>query len=635
MLRLLAATGLLVLMMGCATQDASGPQSRTVSGSIPGAMVPDWAADAVWYQIFPDRFRNGDPANDPTRETLELPIVPGTSWRPTSWTSDWYARDGWERELGPEFYESGYAVFHRRYGGDLQGVLDKLDYLDSLGVNALYFNPLFHARSSHKYDGNTFHHIDPYFGPDPEGDLAIMARETADPATWTWTRADSLFLRVLDGAKQRGMRVILDGVFNHSGRDFFAFQNLRENQQASPYKDWYIVRQWDDPATPENEFRYAGWWGTDTLPVFSRDADSTNLHPGPKQYIFDSTRRWMDPNGDGDPSDGIDGWRLDVADEVPVGFWAEWNAFVRDINPEAYTVGENWYESSAFIEQSGFSAVMNYHAFAYLVKGALIDDRLAPSAFLDSLQARKNLHGEAVQHAMQNLIDSHDTERVASMIVNANRDRPYQNEARWDYDWNNTTSPRRNREYLVRAPNAQEREVQRMIALLQMTFVGAPMLYYGTEAGIWGGDDPDTRKPMIWYDLEHDAEAADPFGRRRTPDPVVFDHALFAFHRDAIALRQNTVALRRGTFEPLFAQDEQRTYGFLRSYESQHAVVVFNRSGSAQSVRIPLPESARVSFRLALATRLPEQVRVQQDGEAVLLEVPARAGIVLVSPTSP
>src|SRR5690606_33264835 len=127
--------------------------------------VPDWAADAVFYQLFPERFRNGDPSNDPTRASLEFPVerVPG-SWAVTPWTSDWYARAGWETARGEDFYEDG--VFDRRYGGDLQGVIDQLDYLDSLGVNALYFNPVFYARSLHKYDGNSFHHIDPYFGPD-------------------------------------------------------------------------------------------------------------------------------------------------------------------------------------------------------------------------------------------------------------------------------------------------------------------------------------------------------------------------------------------------------------------------------------------------------------------------------------
>ena len=227
--------------------------------------APEWAADAVWYQIFPERFRNGDPKNDPPRSSLETPIQAGKDWRISNWTAEWYSRDDWEKALGPDFYRNG--VFERRYGGDLQGVLDKLDYLSGLGVNALYFNPLFYARSLHKYDGNSYHHIDPYFGPDPAGDLALIARETSDPATWQWTAADRLFLKVVKEAHARGMKVILDGVFNHTGRDFFAFKNLYEKQQDSPYKGWYVVNSFDDPETLRNEFDYAGWWGHKSLPI--------------------------------------------------------------------------------------------------------------------------------------------------------------------------------------------------------------------------------------------------------------------------------------------------------------------------------------------------------------------------------
>ncbi|MFM7741114.1 MAG: alpha-amylase family glycosyl hydrolase, partial [Planctomycetota bacterium] len=147
--------------------------------------VPDWVADAVFYQLFPERFRNGDPKNDPDRNSLEDPQWVPDNWKLTPWTADWYSRADWEQKSGPSFYENG--VFNRRCGGDLQGVLDQLDYLKKLGVNCIYFNPVFYARSLHKYDGNSFHHIDPHFGPDPAGDFALMAKETPDPKSWQWT----------------------------------------------------------------------------------------------------------------------------------------------------------------------------------------------------------------------------------------------------------------------------------------------------------------------------------------------------------------------------------------------------------------------------------------------------------------
>ncbi|MEP0547788.1 MAG: glycoside hydrolase family 13 protein [Rhodothermales bacterium] len=587
--------------------------------------VPAWAADAVFYQLFPERFRNGDVTNDPTRASLETPLdrIPA-NWAVTPWTSDWYARADWETVRGDDFYEDG--VFDRRYGGDLQGVIDKLDYLKDLGINTIYFNPVFYARSLHKYDGNSFHHVDPHFGPDPAGDFALMATETSDPATWHHTEADKLFYRLLDEAHARGLRVIIDGVFNHTGRDFFAFENLRTEQAASPYTDWYVVESFDDPATPEDEFAYAGWWGVETLPEFADTADGTDLHPGPKEYVFDATARWHDPNGDGDPSDGIDGWRLDVANEVPVKFWTDWNAHVRELNPEAYTVTEIWEEADEFVRVGGFSATMNYHGFAFPVKGFLIDGTAPASAFAEMLNERREEYPEAVQYALQNLVDSHDTDRVASMIVNADPDEAYAAPDRWDYDWTGRVSPRGGYDYDVRRPSPDQREIQRLVALMQMTYVGPPMIYYGTEAGMWGADDPDDRKPMVWADLAYDDECADPLGRKRACDEVAFDADLFAFHKEAIALRNESDALRHGDFRVLLADDERAVFAFARTRPDEAVVVVLNRSDEAHSVRVPVPVAGTYALTFA-TTKGPG--RVQQDAEALLLDIPARTGLVL------
>ena len=415
--------------------------------------VPDWVAEAVFYQIFPERFRNGDTNNDPTRESLEDSAGIPLSWHISSWMEDWYERADWEQQLSKNFFEKG--VFDRRYGGDLQGVLDKLDYLQDLGVNAIYFNPVFYGKSLHKYDGASMHHIDPNFGPDPEGDLATIDRETSDPKTWQWTEADKLFLKLVEEIHSREMHVIIDGVFNHTGRDFFAFADLRKNQADSPYKDWYIVQYFDNPATPQNEFRYKSWWGFETLPEFAEDQETGDLHPGPKAYVMNITRRWMDPNGDGNPSDGIDGWRLDVANEVPIGFWRDWNTLVRELNPQAYTVGEFWDDARDHLVEGHFSGTMNYHGFAYLAKGFLIDGILTPYDFGQQLVARLAEYPRKMQYALQNLIDSHDTQRVASMIVNRGR-QPYLQPDRFDYDVSERVSPRYDDQYDVRKPNHKD-----------------------------------------------------------------------------------------------------------------------------------------------------------------------------------
>ncbi|RMH63552.1 MAG: DUF3459 domain-containing protein [Bacteroidetes bacterium] len=588
--------------------------------------VPAWAADAVFYQIFPERFRNGDPSNDPTRASLETPVdgrVPET-WAVSPWTHDWYAQAPWEREMGG-FYQS---VFDRRYGGDLQGVIDRLDYLADLGVNALYFNPVFYARSLHKYDGNSFHHIDPHFGPDPQGDFALMAQETADPATWHWTAADRLFLTLLEEAHARGIRVIIDGVFNHTGRDFFAFADLRANQAQSPYADWYIVRSFDDPATPEDEFAYEGWWGVETLPVFADNEDGTDLHPGPKQYIFNATARWMDPNGDGDPSDGIDGWRLDVANEVPIGFWADWNAHVRSFNPEAYTVTELWEDAATFLAEGGFSATMNYHGFAFPVKGWLIDRSIPPTTFVELLDERREEYPEPVQRVLQNLIDSHDTDRLASMIVNRTPADGEQDQFGYDRQVSPRHAAREGFTYDVRKPDVTDRQIQQLVALFQMTYVGAPMIYYGTEAGMWGADDPDDRMPMVWPDLTYAPAATNPDGTPRPPATVAFDSTVYRFYRDVIALRHAYPVLREGGFEVLAAHDTQDVLVFRRGEAEEAVVVALNRSDEAHSLRVPLPAEAATSYTVRFVTR-DEAYRVQQDAGALLLELPPRFGLVL------
>ncbi len=583
--------------------------------------VPEWVADAIFYQIFPERFDNADPGNDPTRDTLEAEVP--ESWRISPWTGDWYARDDWERELGADFFEHG--VFHRRYGGDLQGVIDRLDYLQDLGINAIYLNPVFEARSLHKYDGNSFHHVDRHFGPDPQGDAALMATETADPKTWKWTAADRLFLELLEEAHARGIRVVIDGVFNHTGRDFFAFQDVRRRGRASPYAGWYTVLAEDDPDTPENEFRYQCWWGIDTLPEFADTPDGKDLGPGPKEYILAITRRWMDPDGDGDPADGIDGWRLDVAREVPVAFWRDWHALVEQLNPAAYTVAEEWDEASGFLDAAAFDATMNYYGFSFPVKGFLIDGTLPATEAVAEFRDRLDHHVPARRYAMLNLIDGHDTDRVASMIVNAAR-RPYEQPDRFDFDI--AVSPRHHADYDLRSPDARERRIQRMVALLQLTYVGAPMMYYGTEAGMWGADDPCDRMPMVWPGMQFELQAADPRGRDREPCAVGFDQATFAFYRAAIELRNTYPCLRRGTIEFLPADDEARFLAFQRQDARDRLLVGFNRGDEAYAWRIPTPAGTTVRQVFTASGEVGE-LALAAEGDATVVTLPPLEAVVL------
>lgn len=587
------------------------------SNDVVGA--PEWAAEAVFYQIFPERFCNGDPKNDPSRDSLEYPIKPGPSWRLSPWTGDWYARDEWEKQLGPNFYNDG--VLERRYGGDLQGVINKLDYLSDLGINVIYFNPLFYSESLHKYDGNSYHHIDPYFGPDPAGDLAMMGAESANPKTWRWTAADRLFLELVKRCHARGIRVIIDGVFNHTGRDFFAFKDIRQSQAKSRYKDWYAITSFDDPRTQRNEFSYKGWWGHMTLPIFAASADGNDMAPGPKAYIFEATRRWMQPRGK--RSDGVDGWRLDVAEERPRKFWADWNALVRQLNPAAYTTAEIWKDAAAFVTVDGFSACMNYNAFAIPVKGFLIDNSIPASKFAELLDERRTQFPLSTAAVMQNLVDSHDTDRLASMIVNG-EGTIYT--GGYEFDFNQHNNAASSQTYNLRRPNERERNIQRLVALLQMTYLGAPMIYYGDEAGMWGGGDPDDRMPMVWPDMTFESQAIDPRGRKRQPDEVKFDDELFQFYKQAVALRRQHEALNHGEFRFLQTDDAQHAVVFSRESKNETLIVALNRGD--HNVRITT-HHASDSFTPIFVTRGEmESVKAEPTPDGVDLLLPALTGAV-------
>lgn len=535
---------------------------------------PDWAQDAIWYQIFPERFRNGDSGNDPTRSSLEHPHWVPDSWQISKWTGDWFARDDWERQASPDFYG---PVFQRRYGGDIQGIIDKLDYLQELGVNALYLNPVFYADSMHKYDGNLFHHIDPHFGPDPEGDLALMANASEDPQTWPWTAADRLFLKLIREARARGMRIIIDGVWNHTGRNFFAFRDLQKKQQQSRYRDWYQITSWDDPKTGSG-FDYKGWNGFKSLPVFAHSEDGTNLASGPREYIFAVTRRWMDPLGNGDTSYGVDGWRLDVAEEVPDGFWREWHALVREINPNAYTTAEIWTPAGDFLSRTHFNAAMNYAGFAIPVKGWLVDQAIDAGEFAERLAQERRSYSPQQFRAMQNLVDSHDTQRITSAIANrADGPAQYHHPHIFDFDERQVVRPRYNRRYNIRAPDEAGRRIWKMVTLLQVTYPGAPMLYYGTEAGMWGPDDPDNRMPMVWDDMQYEPIAHTPWGHILSPsEQVEFNWESFMFHQLALLLRQDFEALRRGDFRQEVA--EGQVFAFSRNLPGHDGLyVILNR----------------------------------------------------------
>jgi glycosidase len=570
-------------------------------------LPPQWSKEAVWYQIYPERFWNGDHGNDPGIDEVRQgwPYLSPKDWEIHPWTSDWYEAVSWETSDTHNYY---FFAGARRYGGDLQGVLDRLDYLTDLGITAIYFNPLFESPSHHKYDTGMYHHIDNNFGPRPGSDRELWALENPiDPESWQWTTADSLFLYLINRCHEEGIKVIIDGVFNHVGFTFWAFQDVIERQQDSPYKDWFIIRGWDDPETLDNEFDYAGWNGVTELPEIREDENG--LIHGFQQHIFHVVKRWMDPNGDGDPSDGIDGWRLDVAEKVHPSFWKTFRGWVKEINPDAYIVGEIWWEdwprnkmfnAAPWLEGDMFDGVMNYRLGRAIKKFVIdVEQQINAQAFADSIN--QIIHDYGFEHfsASQNLISSHDIERLGSQIVNPDR---------WmDHNGN----PAQDIKFNVRKPNRLELQKQKLVAALQIFLPGAPMIYYGDEAGMWGGDDPDCRKPMIWMDLEYMGESAHPFGKKRENDPVLFNPELYSWYRRLIQLRKNNPTLALGDIQFLRMVGEGSSLFFSRTYRDQKLLILVNNQSKKIHRNIHLPDFSYQKVR-DLVTDLPYSILDQK-----------------------
>ena len=361
--------------------------------------VPDWVPDAIFYQIFPDRFANGDPQNDP------LNVQPWGS-KPTI---------------------SGFQ------GGDLRGVITHFDYLLDLGINAIYFNPIFKSTSNHRYNTTDYFQIDPKLG----------------------TMQD--FQSLLNLAHGHNVRVILDGVFNHCGRSFFAFQDVLENQEHSAYIDWYHIHHFPVRAYGTGKAQdYDAWWGFSSLPKFNTD------NPEVRSYLLDVAHYWIEQ--------GADGWRLDVPNEInDDSFWAEFRQVVHAVNSEAYLLGEIWDINPRWVGGEHFDGLMNYPLrdalIQFFIKGTLL-----ASDFGANLERLYLSYSQ--EHNLAHLLplSTHDTERILTI-------------------------------------SAGEKKRVRLMALTQFFFPGAPNIYYGDEIGMEGGKDPDCRRAFPWvegtWDLEY------------------------------------------------------------------------------------------------------------------------------------
>jgi len=429
--------------------------------------------------------------------------------------------------------------------------------------------------------------VDPYLGPNPAADLALMANEKPDdPSTWHWTSADTLALHLVGEVHRRGMRIIWDGVFNHMGVGNPFFVDVVQKQQSSPYADWFEVEQWRDVDSGK-AFRYKGWFGIQDLPEFKENQNG--LTAGPNQYVLDITQRWMRPSWSSSvhPKDsislGIDGWRLDVAFCVAHPFWKRWSSRVREWNPEAYLTAEVIDEApklKPYLRGDEFDAVMNY-PFAFIASEYLINDRNRPSTtgFQNQMDDLIEVFGYNRFLSQQNLFGSHDANRLASHIVNRN----FAKYAEWGSYF--ALSKASNPGYNTRKPIGLESKIQAQWMVFQLTFPGAPMLYYGDEVGMWGANDPDCRKPMLWPELKFEDEWHRPDQSLYPQAQVVqLDTILLQLTKDLLSLRKTHQVLRDGSLRWLRAKDNKEILGYERYSPAGGQIMVFlNPTDQAQS----------------------------------------------------
>lgn len=559
--------------------------------STPFSQPPAWSKTAIWYQIFIERFSNGDTKNDPTPANITVPtqMEPPADWSVTPWTQNWYGQQAWEKKMNKPFNET---IQYRRYGGDLQGVLNKLDYLQQLGVNALFINPINDAPSLHKYDARNYHHIDVNFGPDPVGDNKIIASENpADPATWKWTAADKLFLNLVQEVHKRKMKIIMDYSWNHTGIMFWAWQDIVKNQQKSLYKDWYNIIAFDDPATPQNEFAYKGWAGNQSLPELKKVNITTDrvtgnpyegdINEGAKQHQFAVTKRWLAP--DGDVGKGVDGYRLDVADEIGLGFWRDFRKHVKNINPDAYLMGEIWWQKwpdkmmdpAPYTRGDIFDAVMFYHAYKparYFF--AQSDYSIDAKALEDSLNFQWNRLLPDNRYAMMNVSSTHDSPRLLSDFYNPNK-----------YKFKAT--PNDDSQYKTGKPDAETYQRVRLYLVHLFTNIGAPQIFNGEEMGMWGADDPHCRKPLMWPGFLFESETRNNYqAGEKSFDTIAFNQQQFNWYKKLISIRKANPVLSNGNIE--FIITEGKKLGYKRKNNANEIIVLFNLEKDKQVFLLPL-----------------------------------------------
>jgi len=523
---------------------------------LPDFKTPAWAKGAVMYQIYVDRFCNGDPTNDVL--TNEYCYI----------NDHVHQVEDWER------YPAQMDV-REFYGGDLQGVLDKMDYLQDLGVEVIYFNPLFVSPSNHKYDIQDYDYIDPHFGKivEDNGQLLTADQKENKDATRYIDRvtnlanleaSNELFIKVVSEAHRRGMRVILDGVFNHCGsfNKWMDRERIYEHVEGyekgayisadSPYRSYFQF--FDENKWPYNG-SYDGWWGHDTLPKLNYEGSEKLF-----EYVLKIARKWVSPPYN------VDGWRLDVAADLGHSqdfnhrFWREFRRAVKEANPEAIILAEHYGNTRDWLQGDEWDTVMNYDAFMEPVTWFLTGMEKHSDDFREDLLGNAESFWGAMRHhtasfsmpswqVAMNELSNHDHSRFLT--------RTNHKVGRIDTMGSEAASQNVNKAVFMEA------------VVMQMTWMGAPTIYYGDEAGLCGFTDPDNRRTYPWG---HE------------------DKELIAFHKDIIRLRRENDELRRGSLK--FVESDYNFLAYGRFHRRGQCLILINNNNQPITKRLRVWELA-------------------------------------------
>lgn len=561
---------------------------------VPGFSTPDWAKGAVTYQIFVDRFYNGDPQNDvEDREYIYIGA-------PCEQVKDWGSMPA-----TPDI--------RRFYGGDLQGVMDKLDYLQDLGIEVIYFNPLFVSPSNHKYDIQDYDYIDPHYGKIVKDGGEVLAEGDMDNTHATKYQirtgdkenleaSNALFAKLVDEMHKRGMRVILDGVFNHCGsfNKWMDRERIYEQQPAyqdkqgafvssqSPYRSFFHFFKEEESAWPYN-YNYDGWWGHDTLPKLNYE-DSPKL----VQYIMDIGKKWVSPPYN------IDGWRLDVAADLGYSneynhmFWKEFRKQVKSVNPDVLILAEHYGDPGEWLQGDQWDSVMNYDAFMEPLTWFLTGMEKHSNERRTDLWGNAEIFVNSMKHFMACMLTP---SLQVAMNELSNHDH-----SRFLTRTNHIAGRVEQLGYKAAEEGINEAVFCEAVAV-QMTWVGAPTVYYGDEVGVVGFTDPDNRRTFPWGNE---------------------NQRLLNFHKEMIRIHKEQEILRTGSIKMLTWANNVLAYG--RFQDDEQIVVILNNSKELKEITVPVwlaevPQNTRMcrlmyTYEEGFTTEYDEYI--VQDGEVVV-----------------